>query len=153
MALQRASQPLRSIDDQTPLHHHHQVQTGQLLLIVAETLADHTLYAVAINRTLQRLFRDGQSEPGVRLSTVPVENGKAIIGRSSGILEYPPILGGFQQPSRAIETLPFRAQGIRFQGARRARPLARRALITLRPLRVAMRARKPWVRARLRLLG
>ena len=39
------------------------------------------------------------------------------------------------------------------QGARRARPFARRALITLRPERVAIRARKPWVRARFRLLG
>ena len=37
--------------------------------------------------------------------------------------------------------------------ARRARPFERRALITLRPLRVAIRARKPWLRTRLRLLG
>ena len=33
------------------------------------------------------------------------------------------------------------------------RPLLRRALSTLRPLRVRIRARKPWVLARLRLLG
>jgi hypothetical protein len=33
------------------------------------------------------------------------------------------------------------------------RPLARRAFKTFRPLRVAIRARKPWVRARLRRLG
>ena len=39
------------------------------------------------------------------------------------------------------------------QGVRRARPLARRACRTLRPLRVALRARKPWVRARLMRLG
>jgi hypothetical protein len=39
------------------------------------------------------------------------------------------------------------------QDARRARPLARRALMILRPLFVAMRARKPCVRARLRRLG
>jgi hypothetical protein len=39
------------------------------------------------------------------------------------------------------------------QGISRARPLARRACKTLRPLRVALRARKPWVRARLRRLG
>ncbi len=35
----------------------------------------------------------------------------------------------------------------------RLRPLARRALSTLRPPRVAIRALKPWVRCRLRLLG
>jgi len=39
------------------------------------------------------------------------------------------------------------------QTARRLRPLARRALITARPPRVRMRARKPWVRARLTLDG
>lgn len=36
---------------------------------------------------------------------------------------------------------------------RRRRPLARRALITSRPPLVAMRARKPWLRLRLILLG
>lgn len=36
---------------------------------------------------------------------------------------------------------------------RRLRPLARRAARILRPLFVAMRARKPWLRLRLRLLG
>jgi hypothetical protein len=39
------------------------------------------------------------------------------------------------------------------QTVRRARPLARRRLSTRRPPRVAMRARKPWLRARLSLLG
>lgn len=39
------------------------------------------------------------------------------------------------------------------QADRRARPLARRALITRRPPLVAMRARKPWRRLRLILLG
>ena len=43
--------------------------------------------------------------------------------------------------------------GSLYQGVRRARPLARRCLMTRRPAFVAMRARKPWVRARLRLLG
>jgi len=41
----------------------------------------------------------------------------------------------------------------RCYGVSLARPLARRALITLRPLRVAIRARNPWVRARFRVLG
>src|SRR5690606_17781819 len=39
------------------------------------------------------------------------------------------------------------------QTARRARPLARRALMTLRPPLVFMRTRKPWVRARRVLEG
>ena len=38
-------------------------------------------------------------------------------------------------------------------GVKRMRPFARRAWMTLRPLRVAMRVRNPWVRARLSRLG
>jgi hypothetical protein len=44
-------------------------------------------------------------------------------------------------------------QRFRRYGVSRARPLARRDWITLRPFRVAIRARKPWVRARLMRLG
>jgi hypothetical protein len=40
-----------------------------------------------------------------------------------------------------------------YQAQRRARPLARRRASTWRPFLVAMRARKPWVRARFKLLG
>lgn len=39
------------------------------------------------------------------------------------------------------------------QALRRVRPLARRALNTLRPPLVLMRARNPWTRLRLRVLG
>lgn len=46
-----------------------------------------------------------------------------------------------------------RKAGASAQGVRRARPLARRRESTLRPLRVAIRARNPWSRARLILLG
>ena len=41
----------------------------------------------------------------------------------------------------------------RRQGQSRLRPLARRRASKRRPLFVAMRARKPWVRARCKLLG
>jgi hypothetical protein len=39
------------------------------------------------------------------------------------------------------------------QGQRRLRPFARRRASNRRPLLVAMRALKPWVRARCKLLG
>jgi hypothetical protein len=44
-------------------------------------------------------------------------------------------------------------RGEQAQALRRARPLARRALKTLRPPGVLMRARKPWLRLRLITLG
>ena len=46
-----------------------------------------------------------------------------------------------------------RERSLPVYGVNRARPLARRRLMTRRPALVAMRARKPWVRARLILLG
>ena len=49
--------------------------------------------------------------------------------------------------------LAARAVGHRAYGVSRLRPLPRRRLSTCRPARVRMRARKPWVRARLRFLG
>lgn len=47
---------------------------------------------------------------------------------------------------RRLQGHRFRLPGV--QTARRLRPLARRLLMTLRPPRLFMRTRKPWVRAR-----
>src|SRR5690606_40792865 len=61
-------------------------------------------------------------------------------------------LSGGQQtlfPTEVSTHHPFRMS----QTVRRLRPLARRRDRTWRPFLVAMRARKPWVRARLRVLG
>jgi len=58
---------------------------------------------------------------------------------------------GSHGPSQSITMRrKIAAQG---QTQRRARPLARRRARTLRPSAVAMRARKPWSRLRLMLLG
>jgi hypothetical protein len=57
-------------------------------------------------------------------------------------------LCAFQQPLVTCEPTPRNDQA-----DRRARPLARRALRTRRPPLVAMRARNPWRRLRLILLG
>jgi len=53
---------------------------------------------------------------------------------------------GVRKPCRLGKLRP--APAVRLQTASRARPLARRALMTARPLRVFMRTRKPWVRLR-----
>lgn len=60
-----------------------------------------------------------------------------------------------QQPGRTRQSEP-RMHGRNYRpglAARRLRPLARRALMIARPDLVAMRARKPWRRSRLILLG
>ncbi len=56
-------------------------------------------------------------------------------------------------PARPIEPRSGRHAEPAVYGQRRLRPLARRALMILRPLRVAIRARKPWVLARWSRLG
>jgi len=52
-----------------------------------------------------------------------------------------------------LATKPVIRREFQLQAERRLRPLARRRLIKARPERVAMRARKPCVRARLIRLG
>ena len=60
---------------------------------------------------------------------------------------------GAQNTNGPAKAEPFTTGEPETQTVRRLRPLARRAPRTLQPLRVCMRARKPWVRLRLRLLG
>ncbi len=98
--------------------------------------------------------------------TLPGQYGKAFVAAAPGFFEDPAIVRFIEESL----VLPERESGRRLQrsgadargrakrpgaywGVRRARPLARRRLSTRRPALVAMRARKPWVRARFILLG
>ncbi len=68
------------------------------------------------------------------------------------IIENPLEFASLQQACLLRETAGRFRQMLPY-GVSRARPLARRELSTLRPLRVAIRARNPWVRARFSTLG
>ena len=57
----------------------------------------------------------------------------------------------FKQPAGFFKSLGH--EGIVYQALSEARPLARRALIIARPLRVFILARKPWRRLRFKTLG
>lgn len=80
----------------------------------------------------------------------PIDQDKAVKTRPPSFGKDCLELAPFAEPA-----IPTKGLGGRLvaQGVNRARPLARRAFKTLRPLRVAIRARKPWVRARLMRLG
>ena len=79
------------------------------------------------------------------------------------MLKHPTEVAGIEEPTGPgkCEALirhqagPFGAvRGVLLgQQARRLRPRARRRAMTWRPLLVAMRARKPWVRLRFNTLG
>lgn len=123
----------------------------------AEYLAYHTLYSIPHNSVPNSLAR-GDAEPGytsgggildhhqvLRMATAPqslqaeefpASSDAGCLGEVAGPRHclYPGCFGG-------IETV------------RRRRPLARRRLSTWRPPGVAIRARKPCVRFRRRLLG
>ena len=96
----------------------------------------------------------GKAEARLTPAILESQQDKAAVAGASRPLEDAAIVTRAEKPSGAGKA---RGSGARpdnlAQGVRRARPLARRALMILRPLRVAIRARKPWVRARLIRLG
>lgn len=116
--------------------------------------ADHAADAIACNRVADGARGDRQPEPRIaecvgtcgdleeRLSkTLPAFVDMLELRRSAEAL------------AGAERERPDRNSAAARYGERRLRPLARRRLNTWRPLLVAMRARKPWVRARRTLLG
>ena len=75
------------------------------------------------------------------------------IGMTLRITEYGTEFRRPGQPGGTRKAMADRCRLNQRYGVSRARPLARRRASTLRPLRVAMRARKPWLRLRLSTLG
>jgi hypothetical protein len=107
---------------------------------------------------------DCQTEPGNALIITPAQHGKKFVAASGGLIKHaaesrrvkesvifrkPIALAGRQSWFVARRRCGRRAG----YGVNRTRPFARRRFKMSRPAFVAMRARKPWVRARLILLG
>lgn len=130
----------------------HDVERSELALVVTEALADQPLDTVACHGGPGMLACDGQAEPGSTCVVRPREHREAVVDGAGGAAEDPVEIAAREQPG-AFRKTGRRCRWRRRQTVSRARPLARRALITLRPPRVRMRARKPWSRFRFRLLG
>jgi hypothetical protein len=81
------------------------------------------------------------------------QHGEEVVGRPDAFAKYASEIRRFQQPVATQKPEISTGTGIVRYGQSFARPFARRALMTLRPPLVAMRARNPWVRLRRRLLG
>jgi hypothetical protein len=135
---------------------HDEIDGGQFRLAGAEQLADQSSHAIALHRIADRLGSDRKSKPGV------VETVRERRDREHGICRPAParqhagkLRGRVQALGRteAVRADHRRSCGLCGQGIRRLRPFARRRFSTRRPFLVAMRARKPWVRARRTLLG
>lgn len=136
------------------LRHHHQVHTAVAdvaltLAVAAEKFAHLPFYAVAAGGVGVHLARHGDAEavtitfvgPCVKAQAVAATLPRAFKNKAETVFR--------EQAAVFAESLPGAAGGRHRYTLSRARPRARRALITARPPRVRMRARNPWVRLRL----
>lgn len=144
---------------------------------VPKAVPDDALDPVAVHCARQRFPRDRETEPAaVSVSAGRRDDREEPVSASAAVTKNPGELRREQQPTlpreapagRFLRTGQWELRGVALgngrrplsvgdaidpQGVSRARPLARRAWRTLRPFRVAFRARKPWVRARFTRLG
>jgi len=118
-----------------------------------KTLSYYSFDEIPINRSLKIFLGNGHAHSAAAKIIGYPKNGEELIHRLFRPIEDTAVGSSGQQPPTLWKPSSIFLQQRFDQGVRRARPFARRALITLRPLRVAMRALNPCVRARLRLLG
>jgi hypothetical protein len=120
-----------------------------LQLMLSKAFAYDALYPVSVNSAGDLFFCYRKSQPGWTTGMLTHQYGEVAVGGTLRLTKDSSVIGSRQEP-----LTPREAPGKRnCQEASRARPFARRALMILRPDLVAMRARKPCVRTRLRLLG
>lgn len=133
---------------QRPLHMQHNVQRRQLAAMQPERLPSHPLQPIALMRLANGATANNHPQPRPQRRIASGENAqRPAMNADLRRAQHPAELAWAVQAAALGETVsPSYADS-------RLRPLARRALITLRPALVDMRARNPWVRLRLRLLG
>lgn len=153
MLLQAVPQLAAFCAGRVAFRHDHDVDGRKIGLMQAKGFACLPLDPVANDGGRRRLARDSQPQPGMVQPVRGRKQGKKPVGRTLAFTENASERFRFQQALVTRKPELIAGIGIRPYGQSRARPLARRALSTLRPPLVAMRARKPWVRLRRRLLG
>ena len=121
---------------------HYNIDWTELITQLTEYFPNSALHQRTGDRARGGVPADHYSQPRLLAGqAIPAQNDKKFTlppGRKrTGKLRFA------AQPRFARQT-----QARRLQTAKRARPLARRALMTARPPRVFMRSRKPCVRAR-----
>jgi hypothetical protein len=131
------------------------VDRGQRVLVQTKGLAREALDAVARDGAAEHARRD--RKPQTRMSVMIRQHRqiKVRIGESpAALFDRAKFCRLMQTLGRLERQLSDRSSAADDRyGQSRLRPLARRRASKRRPLLVAMRARKPWVRARCRLLG
>ena len=141
--------------ERRPAAEHYQIQIPERPAMLAEPFPNQALDSIPVYRTGGAFLGDRQTQARPLPAVPASKDGEKPIRRSAGIGKHPPKLSRCGQAGLSGKSSIQKNRDLRgcAQGVNRVRPLARRALSTFRPLRVDMRARKPWVRARLRRLG
>jgi hypothetical protein len=121
-----------------------------------ETLANRPPDLVASDRAARHLNAHGHPQPCVLAAVGNVMDPEECVARAAAGLACLRKIPGGAELLGGLESETDRG-AVAYQRcaptARRLRPLARRRFRTWRPFLVAMRARNPWVRFRLILLG
>ena len=133
--------------------HHDDVDGRETAMRLAKAFTDLPLDPVPADGGRRHLAGDSEAKPGIVQAVWRGKQREKVVRRTNAFAENTSKGFRFQQSQLAGKPEVLNRLRRVVYGQRRARPFARRALNTLRPPLVAMRARKPWVRLRRRLLG
>ena len=131
---------------------HYNIKSLHGVEVPAEAFPDNPFDSVTRYSGAHPLARDGQPKTRFDCAVGACKHGECCVHGSLRILEYPSEVAAATQAQTLRQAFTGPAS-TRTQAESRARPLARRDLITWRPDFVRMRTRKPWLRLRLSLLG
>lgn len=126
------------------------------MLVQAKRLANDAPYAVSTHGAADGTQRHGHAEPGLATAVRNILDSEERVADATSGLAYlleVPSVAELLGRRKTVACRGVRADQRDTPTASRLRPFALRRLMTWRPFLVAMRARKPWVRLRLILLG
>jgi hypothetical protein len=131
------------------------IDRWQRVLVQAKGFTGESFDAVASNGTAEDASGDAQSQPRMSFIIGEDRQGEKCIAEFSAPPLHIAKFGRLVQSLARLERkFTDRKEPVATRyGQSSLRPFARRRASNARPLFVAMRARKPWVRARCKLLG
>jgi hypothetical protein len=155
MGCQGCKQPsIRGLDSLNPAEDD-DVQRSESLTMDTKTLPYQTLKTIAVDCATSAFPGDRKAQTSAPKIIGARQNRETGICGFYRKRKHPTIFRRAIETGRPWKTSPAASleKAVCDQGVSRLRPLARRALRTLRPFKVADLARNPWVRARFKRLG
>ena len=153
MANQKSTQLRTSDLIQSRSRQHHNIKIPKRSTMMPETFPDNSLYPVTRYRSPDSPARNHHAKTSLVTTVHARVNTYLFAGRPQSSGQDAMELSCSDQPGGAWEKSSFYDVESVTQALSLLRPFARRLLIKRRPAFVAMRARKPWRRLRLMLLG